>query len=288
MFKEILGQATAKEYLEKALQENRLPNTLLFIGPEGVGKKKSAMVLASHLLKVPLTRVQNHSDFHLLSPEGKVGLHSIESIRDVIEVSHEAPFEAPVKFFIIDLSERMQPAAANALLKTLEEPVLDSYWILISSKPKEILPTILSRCVKVTFQPLTMNQVSSILQSQGHPSDLAKLAEGSVSKALEFQANPGLLEARQLLISLLANQPSYIQIFSSLEKIEDLIENEDPLIYQNSVSSLFATLALHFRDKALHSDADWMEALDEIRLAFDRNMKLSTCLETFLLKKNFT
>ncbi len=289
MFKEILGQVAAKDYLQKAIAENRLPNTLLFTGPDGVGKKKTALALAAFLMKVPLARLEagNHSDLHVLMPEGKVGLHAIETIRKAIDVSHEAPFEAPVKVFIIDLAERMQPAAANALLKTLEEPVLDGYWILISSKPKEILPTILSRCVKVTFQPLTTAQVSSILEKKGLSSDVAKLSGGSIAKALDLHANPGVIEARQIILSILNEQPDYPKIFTSLEKIEDLVENEDPLIYQNNVSSLFTSIALHFRERALESSEDWMEPLEEARLAFDRNLKLATCLEVFLLKKTF-
>lgn len=287
MFEEIAGQASAVDYLRKAVSENRLPNTLLFTGPDGVGKKKAALVLAAHLLKMPLSRLQanNHSDLHLLTPEGKVGLHSIEAIRKAIDVSHESPFEAPAKVFIIDLAERMQPAAANALLKTLEEPVLDSYWILISSKPKEIITTILSRCVKVAFHPLTTAQVATILEKLNIPTDLAKLSGGSVAKALDLHANPGVIEARKILLTLLTSSPNYPQLFSSLEQVEDLVENEDPLTYQNNVSSLFASIALHFREKALESSSDWMEPLEEVRLAFDRNMKLSTCLEVLFLKK---
>lgn len=290
MFKEILGQLTAKDYLKKAIEEDRLPNTLLFTGPDGVGKKKTALALAAHLLQTSLARLEanNHSDLHLLTPEGKVGLHSIETIRKAIDVSHSAPFEAPAKIFIIDLAERMQPAAANAMLKTLEEPVLDSYWILISSKPKEILSTILSRCVKVTFQPLTTVQVSSILEKLGHSTDVAKLACGSIAKALELYANPGVVEAQKILLSLLSEKPDYPQLFSALEQIEQLVESEDSLTYQTNVSSLFTTITLYLRDQALISNREWMETLEEARLAFERNMKLSTCLEFFLLKKNFT
>jgi DNA polymerase-3 subunit delta' len=272
MFEEILGQASAKEYLQNALLESRLPNTLLFTGPDGIGKKKTALLLASILLKT------SQVDLHILTPEGKIGAHSIESIREAIDISHSAPFEAPAKVFIIEFAERMQPAAANALLKTLEEPVLDSYWILLTSSPRDILPTILSRCVRVAFHPLTTQQVATILAKLGHPTDLAKLAEGSISKALELQP---LSEACKLIAAILTDQPPYPQLFSSFEQIEELLENEDPLIYQTNVSHLFASISKHLC-QAQETD---LSELEEIRTAFDRNIKLSTCLETFLLKK---
>ena len=290
MFDEILGQTAAKEYLQRAIVDNKLANTLLFTGPDGVGKKKTALALASLLLKSTSKRIEenNHSDLYILTPEGKSGTHSIDSIRKAIDLSHSAPFEAPVKMFIIESAERMQPAAANALLKTLEEPVLDSYWILLSSNIREILPTILSRCVKIGFFPLSTSQVSSILQLKGHSADLAKFSDGSVANALELQSHPELAEATQIILSILATKPAYPQLFAQLEKIEDLIENEDPLIHQNHLTHLFSSIALHFREKALIQEFDWMSPLKECKLAIERNMKLSSCLEVFFLKTIIT
>lgn len=290
MFKEIVGQGTAKNYLQKAIAENRLANTLLFTGPEGVGKRKTALKLATHLLKSSVARVEanTHPDLHLLEPEGKSGLHAIESIRKAIDISHQAPFEAPVKIFIIEAAERMQPAAANALLKTLEEPVLDSYWILLSAKFQEMIPTILSRCAKVPFQPLSTQQVISILQAKGLSAELAKFSEGSVAQAIELQMHPELAEARQLLLSLLVENLSYPKLFAHLEKIESLIEQEDPMIYQRNVGHLLTALGLSLRERASSQGADeddGLDALEEVKLAHERNIKLSTCLEVFFLKK---
>ena len=139
-----------EEILKKALLQEKLPNTLLLSGPRAEGKK-TALWLSTQLLKA--TALETHPDFHLLAPEGKGGLHSIEAIRNAIDISHSAPYSAPAKVFLIESAESMQPVAANALLKTLEEPVLDSYWILLSERPQEILPTILSRCSKFSSQP---------------------------------------------------------------------------------------------------------------------------------------
>lgn len=234
-----------EEYLKKALSEDKLPNTLLFSGPQTQGKK-TALWLASVLLKTE--RLETHPDFHSIVPEGKSGLHSIESIRNAIDVSHSAPFSAPAKVFLIESAESMQPAAANALLKTLEEPVLDSYWILLSERPQEMLPTILSRCARLSSQPQ------------------------------DFQPEtPEFQEAKTLLLFLLSDKPSYPKLFLTLERIAELMEEKDP-------APLFTALAYAMRDlERINQAGCWQEAFDRAKLGLERNIKLATCLENFFL-----
>ncbi len=273
MFEQIIGHDSAKEYLAKALIEKRLPNTLLFSGPEGIGKRALALALAAQLLRSE--QVEHHPDFHSIIPEGKSGLHTIESLRKAMDIAHEAPFEAPVKIFLIDQMERMQPAAANALLKTLEEPTPDSYWILLTTSPNEILPTILSRCAKLALHP-------------PHPNQLAA-------------QDPESEQARKLLFTLLQSPPHYAKLAQALEALEQSLETEDPLLKHRRAHHLFTSIALYYRDQTLrHLDPtsthlfypdlppqpnipSWEEPLDTARLAFERNFKLSTCLETFFL-----
>lgn len=303
MFDEILGHSSVKEYLTRALSENRLPNTLLFSGLDGIGKRTLALHLSSELMKIPLSRILsgNAADFHFITPEGKSGLHSIDSLRKAIDLAHEAPFEAPAKIFLVEAIERMQPAAANALLKTLEEPHLDTYWILLTSSIREILPTILSRCAKIPFQPLTTPQVVQLLEQKGHPTHLAPFAHGSISKALELAQHPESEEARELLFSLLENAPHYPRLLQALELIEKLLETEEPLLKTRRADHLFTSIALYYRDQELRQIDPasshlffpktpqrstlprWEEPLDQARLAFERNIKLSTCLESFFL-----
>jgi len=232
-------------YLKKALAEKKLPNTLLLSGSEALGKK-TALWLSSELLQTK--RVDTHPDFHSIVPEGKSSLHSIESIRTAIDTSHGAPYSAPVKVFLIESAERMQPAAANALLKTLEEPVLDSYWILLSERPQEMLPTILSRCAKLSAQAEDFQPVTS-----------------------EFQ------EAKELLLFLVESRPSYPKLSQVLEKIGELMEEKDP-------APLFTALAYAFRELERKNKAGhWQEAFEQARQGLERNIKLATCLEFFFL-----
>ncbi|MDE3046115.1 MAG: AAA family ATPase [Verrucomicrobiota bacterium] len=299
-FDQILGHDSIKAYLDKALITNQLPNTILFAGPDGVGKKRLALALAHRLLH-PRRELSNHPDFHLIAPEGKSGLHSIEAFRKAIEEAHETPFEAPAKCFLIDAADRMQPAAANALLKTLEEPTLDSYFLLVSSQPDAILPTIVSRCAKLTFHTLSNAHLEAILSTHNLPSRFALFARGSAARALELANHPQLEQARQLLFTLLANPPPYPQLTPVLEQIDRLLETEEPLLRHTRISDLFASIALYYRDQELRRIdptsphlhfpeqstgllPKWEEPLEEARLAFDRNLKLSTCLESFFLR----
>jgi hypothetical protein len=237
-----------EQYLERALLEGKLSNTLLFSGPSAEGKK-TALWLAAQLLGKE--SVETHPDFHPIVPEGKSELHSIESIRHAIDISHSAPYSAIAKVFLIESAERMQPAAANALLKTLEEPVLDSYWILLSERPRELLPTILSRCMKFTAQP-----------------------RDSLPETPEFQ------EAKTLLLSILETKPTYPHLFLILERIGQLMEEKDP-------APLLIALAQAFRDLERTNRAGrWQEAFERTKLGVERNIKLTTCLENFFLSQD--
>src|SRR5690606_7547809 len=127
--------------------------------------------------------------------------------------------------------ERMQPASANALLKTLEEPTPDTTFILLSSNIQEMLPTILSRCTVLYFQPLPEEDIVQLLAKKNLPAHFAKLSHGSAGRAFELAERPELEEQRKILFSLLANKPSYPASALQLEKIEAFIkEEEDPIL----------------------------------------------------------
>jgi DNA polymerase III delta prime subunit len=298
MFENILGNELVKTYLERGLQEGILAQTLLFTGPEGVGKALFAETLAGHLL-----RKKNSPDLHLLAPEGKSGLYAIDTIREMIEKEHAAPFEGPGKVFILKDVDRMQPASANALLKTLEEPSPDTTFILISSHPKEMLPTILSRCSILNFQPLPEVAVTTLLHQAGHPPHFAKYAQGSIGRALDLATLKEIDEERVALFRILEKKPSYPELMQSLEKIETVIESikeEDPVKAHRRVELLFSYVLMWHRDQHVKSlgkgELAFFEtpeaaalplievekAIERARTAYLRNMKLSHCLLAIL------
>lgn len=300
MFDTILGNEPIQAYLAKALRENRLPQTLLFAGPSGIGKSLFAKALATALLGS-----DRSPDCHILAPEGKSGLYAIDTVREMIEKEHAAPFEAPGKVFILQEAHRMQPASANALLKTLEEPTHDTTILLLSHAPQEILPTILSRCVTLHFQPLVESHIMQLLQAKGHAPHFAKFSHGSIGRALAIAENPDLQEPRALLFQILSQKPSYPELSLQLQKLEALIEKEkeeDPVRTSQNIEHLLASLLMWHRDQHVNPlsrpeflffpDEPTLEpaplpevekGIEKIRLALSRNMKLSVCLTQFFL-----
>ncbi|MBX7065948.1 MAG: AAA family ATPase [Parachlamydiales bacterium] len=298
MFSGILGNEPIKAYLQKAIVENRLAQTLLFAGPDGIGKSLFAKAVAAALLG------KNGSpDLHVYGPEGKSGLYAIDTIRELIAEDHEASFEGQGKVFLLEDAERMQPASANALLKTLEEPNPETTFILLTSNEKEILPTILSRCTVLHFQPLTEEMIASLLHEKGHPKRLAKLAHGSAGRAFELAEHEGVEEQRKLLFELMAKRPSYPELALHLSKFDEK-EEEDPVKAARRVEHLFASVLMWHRDQHLRQigareellffpDEPKMDpvslpqiekAIDQARMAVQRNMKLSVCLTKLLTK----
>lgn len=129
--------------LQKWLESGHIPHSLLFIGKRA---EQEALAFAEQLVegKTP--------DLYLFRPEGKLGLHSIESIRMLREEVYLPPFQAKQKVFVIFAADRMLPPSANALLKTFEEPPSTSTILLVTSHPEKLLLTVRSRCQSVVFQ----------------------------------------------------------------------------------------------------------------------------------------
>ncbi|MBU6446825.1 MAG: AAA family ATPase [Verrucomicrobia bacterium] len=284
-----------KAYLQKAILQNRLAQTLLFIGLDGIGKSLFAKAVAAHLLG------PRSADLHVYAPEGKSGLYAIDTIREMIAQEHEASFEGKGKVFILEEAHRMQPASANALLKTLEEPTPETTFILLTSTLNEMLPTIVSRCTLCHFQPLTEEMIAALLQAKGHPAHFAKWAHGSASLAFELAARPEIESHRKTLFTWLANRPSYPTLALQLAQF-DAMEEEDPVKGARQVEHLFASILMWHRDQHLRAVGAGPEllffpdepkrdpvplpqvekAIDQARLGVQRNMKLSVCLAHLL------
>jgi DNA polymerase III delta prime subunit len=92
-----------------------------------------------------------HPDLHFYAPEGKAHLHTMASMQKMVREMSLPPFEAKAKVFIISEAEKMLPSSSNALLKTLEEPIDNSYFLLLTDQPELLLPTILSRLQPLSF-----------------------------------------------------------------------------------------------------------------------------------------
>ncbi|GIW70648.1 MAG: hypothetical protein KatS3mg102_0190 [Planctomycetota bacterium] len=162
------GLGRAAQALGAALASERLAHAYLFYGPEGAGKRALALALVGAVLCADgtaradacgacracrLVRAGTHPDFlHLVAEPGKQGL-GIEQIRAAIAEFGLMPVFARGRVLLVEQAELLQPAAANALLKTLEEPPSGALLILLAARPDAVLPTVRSRCIEVRLPP---------------------------------------------------------------------------------------------------------------------------------------
>ncbi|MFN4196511.1 MAG: DNA polymerase III subunit delta' [Caldimicrobium sp.] len=231
--KEIIGQKAAITLLTKAIQKKQTAHAYIFCGPKGVGKNTTAQAFIYHLLCLissedPCGKCLScqkldkniHPDIFYIAPELRD--IKIDSIRAVERFLRTRPLMAPYKVIIIDNAEKLNPEAGNALLKSLEEPPPYALFLLITEKPFQILPTILSRTQMVRFNPLPVKTIKEYLMKNYHmestlAQSLAELSQGSLEIALEI-LDSGLLEELNAFIKASAEKDVF-QRFKIIEKI---------------------------------------------------------------------
>lgn len=141
-----------------------MPHALLFFGPKNIGKTAVARWLAAKLLNTAEDKLENHPDFYALPDGATIGKEEIDAASERIKLS---AFGGGYKAVIISDAHNMTGAAANAFLKTLEEPPKRSIIILTTSEYSRILPTIISRSVVFQFQPVAKDDVREFLRARG-------------------------------------------------------------------------------------------------------------------------
>lgn len=219
-FTPIVGQTQAVELLTQAIHRQRIAPAYLFVGPNGVGRSLTARCFVEQVFCFNLAppkqqqvrqRVQlkNHPDLLWVQPtylhQGQrltaaeataAGVKRkappivrIEQIREISQFLSRPPLEAPRNVVVLEQAEAMPESAANALLKTLEEPG-QATIILIAPAVESLLPTIVSRCQRIPFYRLDTTQIAQVLQQTGHTEILTRspevlaIAQGSPGDAI--------------------------------------------------------------------------------------------------------
>lgn len=254
-FDHILGNDKVKDYLVRMVSKQAIANSLLFAGPEGVGKSLFARGFANLLLSTSSPghdhaqkiELGNHLNVREYYPEGKIGMHSIDSMRALIEEINTPPHESPWKIFIIHNADRMLTYSANALLKTFEEPPPKSIIILLSSAPESLLPTVLSRCRTIWFHLIPNDIVASFVENKWSKTpqeaqEIALRAMGSIGHAslLAGQESDAL---RALVLNLLitGKKVSYPQLLDDIEKISQMVTKQKMQLEEEVRASLALT-----------------------------------------------
>lgn len=257
MLDKLIGNDPIKDRLRQLLKTGRVPHSFIFAGIDGIGKKRFAFELAKAFLCSDLRGLEAcdkcaaclnsvkftfpkpdarddhkkvifsaHPDLGMVVPYKRNVL--VDAIRDLEREANFRPFQATARFFIIDPADMMTPSAANALLKTLEEPPDSSYIFLVTSRPDTLLQTIQSRCQVVRFTPVERTKIEEYLLSTGKfsPADaglLAQISGGSIGGALETNPDHFREDRAKMLrvLESLVNRKNRAILLRTAEEISD-------------------------------------------------------------------
>ncbi|HRW12832.1 MAG TPA: hypothetical protein P5549_06885 [Syntrophomonas sp.] len=250
-FDKIIGQERAILPLQRSLASEHISHAYLFLGPTGAGKYTTALEMARALILgsdpqgEAYWREEVHPDFRIIEKAEKKSMIGIEQITNDIEPWLALkPYRAKRRVVIIKDAQLLSLPAANALLKTLEEPP-DYAVIILVADENNLLETIISRCQVIKFEPLREEALTAYLEGQGMESSkavhLARLAQGSITTALLFaeeQWHEIWGSAQDVLESLAGGNP--LEVFLAAEKIE-----KQPLIMVSLLETILRDVCVY-------------------------------------------
>ncbi|MGH2756646.1 MAG: DNA polymerase III subunit delta' [Actinomycetota bacterium] len=213
-----LAPGRALEGIRRQLASGEVAHAWLLLGPAGSGKRAAAVAMGAALncraepgvgcgecsacLRILRRRFP---DVHHVVPEGP--LIPVDVVREsIVPEAARSPFEGRMKVFVIEEAERMNPAAQNALLKTLEEPQPDTVFVLISDDEDDLLETIRSRCRVVRLEAVPEERVVELLARQGASGEsalvAARVSQGDFDRALALATDPSVADRRRLWLTM--------------------------------------------------------------------------------------
>ncbi|MBI4208908.1 MAG: DNA polymerase III subunit delta' [Deltaproteobacteria bacterium] len=290
-FVDLIGQSESIQRLEKSIYENRLSHAYLFFGPAGVGKRTAALALAKRLLCERPQEIKScgpcsaclkvekgvHPDLRLVAvEENSIKIDLIREIQNWLAI---IPFEANRKVVIFDHAEKISRGAANALLKTLEEPPSHALMILVAPAVQSILPTVASRCQKIPFRSLTPEELMEGLKRlslyDAQIDSIVPWAQGSLGKAIQLKNQ--MEEVTALTDGFFSFQKFRSERVALIEKIFKERENWE---------WCYDVIALMIRKQIIKEEKgfEWMDALGEFYRALELNVAPRIAIERFFYR----
>lgn len=281
IFDGIFGQPRVREFLRASIASGRVSHAYLFTGPAGSNKTAAAYAFAQAILCKDhgcrtcddCRRIERrkHPDVHFYTPEGAQG-YLIEQIREIVSGVSLAPIRAKGKVYILDRVDLLGVSAANAFLKTLEEPVEGVTFILLGRTREAVLPTIVSRCQVVPFRHIPAREAAGILsQKTGVTPEQARIAieacNGSITRAMTFAKSAERAEFRTRIMEVLSNLP--------LSDERDVLEYAAELI-ERAKAPLDNVRTQQSEELAESADFLTKTALKQIELRHKRALSMAT------------
>ena len=292
---EVIGHKRLTALISRAIDRDTLPPTLLFAGPSGVGKWAVAQATAqavncldpstqSSPASQPATSLRAgpgnelpfdacgkcracdrvargvHVDVIALEPDERASI-KIDLVRDLLSRTGYRPFEGKRRAVLIREADTLEPAAQNALLKSLEEPPPGTMFILTTAIPGALLPTVRSRCMRLRFGRLTASEVAAALvrdhgQSEAEARVAAPLADGSIGQALAL-SDTDLTALRDSALELLQQTSGRADTQARLQAATNLVGQKTKERDREELSVVLRLTASMLRDiEAINSGAD--------------------------------
>lgn len=335
MFDKLAGNDGVKQTLRRLIAGRRVPNSLLFAGDDGVGKFQFALEIAKAFVcieprdgegcdvcsackraeRFELSKSEKGDDYDrvFFSEHLDVGVVipfnrnvRIGAIRALEREANFNPYESSARFLIVVDAEKMADPAANALLKTLEEPPTTSHIFLITSRPDSLLPTIRSRCQTLRFAPVSFDEIEEFLiKERAFSPDEARLAarlsRGSVGRAVSIKIEQFRTQ-RERMLAVIGSAIETGDLAAMLRTSEELNDAKNKDAYEENIDILQSlihdvwSLAIELNDsrvvntdviarlkqlaeKALPQNlAAWLGEIDTLRenLIVNLNRKIAT------------